>query len=681
MKKSLTILAAFLLLSVMLVFLTGCPAPQVTEIQYLSGIKSYYYMNDVIDPTQIKIKLIYDNGTSEEVYLTANDISGIDTSEYGEHTAVITYMGYTLEKKYTVREIDYKIYAIEEPSFVTVYKNNITEQENKNTEFTNRECGYFVGNENPFIFMPKALALNKDDELVEIDSFPIAYTLYVKNGNEFIELSGAELEKTVTVDTEKGSFKFSEEAADNVYMLSVRPYIIEDDQNEADVTKTFEFTVINGYNVYSAKDLAVVDNSGRDAWTEFKEEIGLSEVNASSVILHTDISVTENDFPADFIFDETEVKPGDADYDFALGSLKDYSEIYFRDIGANEAFSVIGNYFSLDASKVPLVVRTDDRVASVDPDGNITDVIISHATLFKFESLDDVERKSDIPQVIIENLFTIGNSNRSENALLSGGLIFNKIAQLESTIRNIISNCWYITFFAETMETNYLTVSDSKAYDSFNCLVYSWGGNISIERSELIGAGGPVIIADHCKENTASGEGGFISSVKVDEASVLESYVTGSEGWFQQFNATSTAASIKMLSNGVFSLYGASFTTVDNTIEKFNLIAVYKSGSATGPNFTPIRGNFSKGEHTMDFEGVITSTILDQLKGTGAPLFQSNGTYCFFNGSALINPLTMQPVDGDFRLFDGEYLNLFIGSETATGYMGIVFGGLHRIEA
>lgn len=297
------------------------------------------------------------------------------------------------------------------------------------------------------------------------------------------------------------------------------------------------------------------------------------------------------------------------------------------------------------------------------------------------------EKASEEPRVTIENAFLIGNSNRSEDAMLSGGLIFAKIKIMDGACINCISNGWYISYFPETMTITKFTIEDCKAYDSFNCILYSWGARVSIKNSELIGAGGPVIIADHHDEDSATGAGGYISGIDVDGNSVLESYVAGSEGWFQQFNATSAATAIKQLSSQVFAQYGYTFTKVENTIEKFNLIAIYKSGSANGVTATPIRGYFNREAstdhvaHFMNFEDPTTAVILNNLKGTGAPLFQSNGAYCFFNGSALINPLDMQPVTPAFPLFRGDYINLFYASAGSSGYMGLVFGGLQAVAA
>lgn len=51
MKRKITVLAAFLLCAVMLLAFAACnPKPTLTGIEYVSGIKNYYYKDDVIAP-------------------------------------------------------------------------------------------------------------------------------------------------------------------------------------------------------------------------------------------------------------------------------------------------------------------------------------------------------------------------------------------------------------------------------------------------------------------------------------------------------------------------------------------------------------------------------------------------------------------------------------------------------
>jgi len=48
----------------------------------------------------------------------------------------------------------------------------------------------------------------------------------------------------------------------------------------------------------------------------------------------------------------------------------------------------------------------------------------------------------------------------------------------------------------------------------------------------------------------------------------------------------------------------------------------------------------------------------------------------------LVNPLDMQPVTPDFALFQGKYLNVFVGSDQigTAGHMAAVFGDLRAAE-
>ena len=85
------------------------------------------------------------------------------------------------------------------------------------------------------------------------------------------------------------------------------------------------------------------------------------------------------------------------------------------------------------------------------------------------------------------------------------------------------------------------------------------------------------MICDHVGNNATTAEGGIISQVTTKN-SVLESYVAGTEGWFNAYaGASDLAAMIKALDH-LFNQYGV--TILDASAQKLNLVAVYKSSSA-----------------------------------------------------------------------------------------------------
>ena len=62
----------------------------------------------------------------------------------------------------------------------------------------------------------------------------------------------------------------------------------------------------------------------------------------------------------------------------------------------------------------------------------IDEVITSHSCFFRVENAADIKELAteDFLQAAIRNLYSIGNANRSESVMLSGGLILNKMISI-----------------------------------------------------------------------------------------------------------------------------------------------------------------------------------------------------------------------------------------------------------
>jgi hypothetical protein len=159
--------------------------------------------------------------------------------------------------------------------------------------------------------------------------------------------------------------------------LTVRPY---GDQYavETKFATSFEFGVVDGYNVYEQDDLALFNNVGTH-WDAYRTEKGLTALAVNSLVFQNDIEIIRDNLPDSFFYMEgdEDVLPTDADLERVYGSLRDNVDIYHRDILPGEAFTINGNYFSLDYSTLPVVVRESGRI-DAEPGK-----VISHATLIK----------------------------------------------------------------------------------------------------------------------------------------------------------------------------------------------------------------------------------------------------------------------------------------------------------
>ena len=253
----------------------------------------------------------------------------------------------------------------------------------------------------------------------------------------------------------------------------------------------------------------------------------------------------------------------------------------------------------MSAQDLPMIKLERGASAGSYVEGN---PVTTHTSLLKFTSADaniyDSELAS-LETVDIRNLQMFGNTKKTENATLSGGIIGIKGDTVQLNTTNCLLQAWFTAYLMEGVffdedvveESGYAsTISKTNIYDSYSSLIYVFGcGNLVIEDSNMIGAGGPVMICDHVKDEGADMNTGTPTNVKVSN-SVLESFVAGTEGWFTTYEgASALAVSIKAM-NQLITPYEN--TLLDTAGEKMNLIAVYKASCAEGLTQEAIKGTF-----------------------------------------------------------------------------------------
>lgn len=587
----------------------------------------------------------------------------------------------TLYAKWNAKFVIYP-YGVESSISFVEYSANKQEKDNKRTEFVDLTQVYVVGDDNNWCVKPDVTFISYDEstgeaEPVSIEKWQFEIKLYEikETGAELIDLDNTTLVESI--DFYSCEIDFSEDAINKMMKVEVVPTGLSNKQKEhiGDYTMTFEFKVVDGFNVYHENELAYMENrtSGEDyeAWKAFKEEKGLdTKYCPSSLILHKSLNITEENLPSYYFYQESDLNKSDADYQRALKSLKDKKNIYMREFEENEHFEILGNYFTISIEKIKEVVRENGNIT---PEGEV----ISHSTLFRFEGKESAT-------AAMKNLNLIGNAPRVENVIKGGGLIMNKVEGPKFEISNTLSACYFITYMPNYTSSEYL-VKDCKAYDSFNCFVYNWGStNVVLENSEMIGAGGPVIIQDHVDATDA--DGGVAPNTKVINCN-LQSYVTGTEGWFTLVKASALVPQIKAM-NAIFAPVQRSFlkSNADNTLQYFNLICVNKSGSAEGITAEKVSGSLAIDSSKFNYgaEDPYLAALLDQTFAAGAPVFQSSAAvvgsgYGFFNGQALIDVMQNPIQDPTNPIFSGDYLCLYYnGMALVFGYFGA--GEIYTVE-
>lgn len=585
-------------------------------------------------------------------------------------------------------QTDKYVYSVAKKSSFVNHEDNKKEKTNKKDEFFVREGSYKVGDDNAISYMPilTSVIVTEDEPITDVEKeWNFNAKLYKYTNNEFTLVNTNEYMDSTNYT--KCEFDFNEAAVSNTFKLSLTPKgLTTKQQQEIDkYTVDYVVEVVDGYNVTSAKELAYIQNKTgsifedthnsdhldadvKTAWDNFKTENNLQlNYYPSSMILHNNLSVTKDDVPKEYFYSESEVAPTDADYGNwgykvdsqgnrvverkVIGSLKDRLSIYYRIMEANSTFNFEGNFFKLDVSNLPTIVREENTITA-EGKGN------SHSELFKFEG-------DNTCSVSFSNFKLDGNAPKNNDTALSGGLIFIKtVGELNAKMYNNIAIRWFITYFNTYSKNSEFVVEKCKLYDNFTTFFYVWGSKMIIKDSEANSSGGPAIIQDHVGLGDEDPSDDYISTTEINN-SKIEAKVTGSEGWFNIYGASALVPQIKGM-DAFFNPFGRSFLTKGQSEELyFNLIAVNKSGSAESVTADPnVRGTLKVNDYSFDYgaSNPLLGGYYPTFVGMGAPMYETNAGGCaYYDGktAGLQSFPTGLITDPTNSMFQGDKLCLY----------------------
>ena len=691
---------------------------EITSLEYVSGLPTTIKQGEELDFSELKINAIFSDGKTRTIAYRAADFSvTYDKKASGNVEFTVAYGGKTCKTEITV--IKYEVQKVELPAFASAYYAAIGD----NTEFKDKNKPYYVGTENDFLFVPQATAFATGDDGKDVrkelnQSGDLAYVanVQVAENGRYVEIDDPD--SYYSFNEEMATFRFTEKAGEKSFRLSLRPKFLFDDQIEdaeelASMTVEFTVTVKAGYyNVYDLLDLYVIDNRAEKGDTcreampvkEYRESHGITvdTTTLKGIALQGDIQVVKEGLPESFFWTKEEV----SSRDYLVGSLKDWTYIFGRKLDKNETFTVLGNYFNIDASKMPDVL-VDDELKDDETQGG---TVISNAKLFQVDGNSKTDDVDNGEEFFFEDAFLIGNKNRQEN-VKPGGLIFIQFSGAKGNVNNSIARRWYISVFStKTNSTSFVTVKDCIFEDNFNSIFYLSGGIMKVFNSEANGAGGPVFIADHVemtKNYGRNGADGWTSNIILDDytAAHVSSFVSGSEGWFKQMGATEVVPSIIALDQ-VFNYGGRTFIKNDtdeqgHTKKLMNIVAVYKSGDAM--NATAAFNSYPDGygtfgtDNVFEMKNAVLTAMLNQeipldstkvtAAVTGMPLFYGKDySSAFVYTTKVINnvPVTFSAKGAhmtaesvrsmDIYKDESTFLKTLFAFPGAPGRMGIIFG-------
>ena len=489
-----------------------------------------------------------------------------------------------------------------------LFEQNRAKDEKNDDGFYDHTQTYKVGDDNKFNVKPALTVLDATTyQPVNASKWLYDFTISAKLNDQTV---GEEYFKVL--DARECDIKFTEAAVGKTFTISVAPGGV-DASRLASLTKSFTVDVIDGYNVTNAKELGYFDTRPQDSiqdtpimeddkdwqakWEEYKTANGMdANYHPAALIFQKDIAVTVDDLPANFFYTKAQATAlNDAK---AEGSLVDYTYLYERTIPGD--IVVDGNYFDLDLSAIPLIKRERCKTTDVG-------AVVGHSAAFK---------AIDGGDITFRNINMTGNAKNAVNdddKVYGGGVMFVKGSGSKSLkAENIIATKFFITFFGEKpYHEGYpftkFDLEKVKCFNNYNSFMYNWGSVITASNSLFRSCGGPVIIQDHAGTDDYETDNGMTVLGYAPTTNFIDctikNYVSGTEAWFQQFNATLITKGIKQLSDlfyatgltksyvvndkgegKVFALFPADQTAY------FNFIVLNKSGNAEGVTSLPACG-------------------------------------------------------------------------------------------
>jgi hypothetical protein len=406
----------------------------------------------------------------------------------------------------------------------------------------------------------------------------------------------------------------------------------------------YEINVVNGYNINNVYDVFAINNNtdyqsneGADIKiADYKTQHNLPDENFDNVVFQCDVTIKKSDIPANFLWTSTELSNIGGSQDL-VGSLKDHSVLLNHPLSVNHpTFNLYGNYFKL--SLFAKYTTVDDKVTP-DPEnfpfvkGDIdgkkpeTNVPVeSHAQVISgmmdngYGSLADTnpttaQAKHKVTanyRFNIYNLATTGNQGvRSDSDYTTSGIIFYK-ARSTGEVKNCIISSYYLGVIADgnfdpkwntdnSLNYNYsaihvINIDSTRLFDCGNCCIFNYQENtINIINCEVRTAGGPLVINQsaryshddriRCANIVSTGgvEIRYGSNVVIDNATIMENWVTGQGGWFKINGAEAIVAQLSLF-NPLFNTLGTSFLKTENSQNFMNMLVLNMVASSNTDN-------------------------------------------------------------------------------------------------
>ncbi|MBE6619517.1 MAG: hypothetical protein E7626_07050 [Ruminococcaceae bacterium] len=657
----------------------------------VNGGKVSVLVGTKIDFTKVKAIVTYTDDSKDTVSAANGlEIGSVDTYATGKQTLKVKYKGVEGTLNITVNTPPYEIDDVELPASLSAFAVNKTSSKFK---VQNASARYKVGDDNPFRFALNLMVWDpvNDKPLPDVTSYIGVSNVYLVGVGGETLLTGKALTDMVTINNDDNTFDFTDAAVGKNFRIETRPRYNIDESKAASYTRSLDITVVDAYNVYTAKELNVMTNTGDD-WlpdlgqttkgqlelcNEFLANNNIKRPDKlAGIVIHNDINITTDDIPAGYLYSYTpaggQAKKGFYDFISIFPHMLD---------DANPTFTMHGNYFSIYSYALPGVCEegygdNDDKHSS--------------SELFRFDVAEEAIQAGGVNydytkyKSTVENLYLRGddpNSNEQTDVtkhLL--GLITFKTFMQDTTMDNVRIEAFMLGMVIEGDQQK-VTIKNSIYHNAWQGHLYLWGTNklqsdldmeneapianykpltVDIQNSELTKCGGPVIVADYPDQEYAYNSKCGVD-VNVDASSKLYTYVTGQEVWFSANGVSQLATQILAMNQPIANTATAYGTTAAITSANNPGMVGVPSANLIFANRGP-RGSMTiegKGYINMEDPTIqaVQAGLAQQMPGVDVPIFQSaGGGIAASDGTQIFSPSMTAP---DASFFQGDTMSLY----------------------
>lgn len=476
-------------------------------------------------------------------------------------------------------------------SSLTDFKNETLASNYLNTIFE----AYKVGFRNDFYF--DLSILDNTGDSLEMEDTDLVFNFYLKTGEIYQLLEGEDL-STYLYQKPGYLFRFTEAAEGKTFKMEVYP---EYQALQMTVpTREFEFVVEDAYNAFTNEQLQVL--------------FGDLEVN--HIILQADIIAEVNPL---YLNEDGSPMNG---YSRVLPSgTIDYRGGVYQRIGVDNDDELIleGNYFTIDGSDLPFVKTTSDpdtdefgnggytsvgvgtssayEIVSVqigiftynvtpDPTGVITSnnntVRYNNLTVLGNTTTPSVNYSLSADEILFQEQLMSRNSGGMAGIMTRNGSTYLDNVNIGYTgIAVFVTSYGYLLDGATPVSTNLDYV---RVYDSWANSIYDYGSPLlNIANSNIGSSGGAAI---HLEDVRPGNLGIENITVNLDDATVIDNWITGDEAWFKAYGFSGVALLLKSSAESFLSSIDKTIIQLqENQItgaysEKFNFVILSRDMSS-----------------------------------------------------------------------------------------------------